>query len=202
MICMKTFIQKNWFILTIVGLVVVGFGVVKLASSADPIVAEHADVEVTQDFLPPYGASADDPAEGLSAPVITGEDFDGVIQTTPDSTEGELIFFVAHWCPHCQRELPTVVDWMSSNEIPVNVTIVSTSENVSQGNWPPSSWIEDSGFTGTVIKDSADGEAAGAYGVTSFPFVVAVKDGKVAERHAGAQTAQQYSELAGRISSD
>lgn len=149
--------------------------------------SETRAVEVTGTALPPFDGGGQDPAVGTATPVARGQSFDG---TTVDvgGKGPALIVFVAHWCPHCQREVPFLVDYFDKNGMPegVDVKAVSTSVTDARPNYPPSAWLQREKWPAPVLADSATGEAGNAFGLTAFPFFVAIdKDGKVAARGSG-----------------
>ena len=129
-----------------------------------------------------------DPAIGLVAPEITGQDFDdGTVAVAHDGTP-KAIVFLAHWCQHCQAEVPRVQAWLDAGGGVEGVEIVSvtTSANSGQPNWPPSEWLERENWTSPNIRDDADSSALQAYGGSSFPYWVFLNgDGTVAHRQAG-----------------
>ena len=53
-------------------------------------------------------------------PRWTGQSFDGTpLAINPGDGKPKLVVFVAHWCPHCQAEVPRVlVQWMASGAQP------------------------------------------------------------------------------------
>jgi thiol-disulfide isomerase/thioredoxin len=112
-----------------------------------------------------------------------------------------LVEFFAHWCPHCQAELPRQVDWLANNQLPSGVEIVTVSTAVDPGapNYPPSSWFAREGWPLPVYVDSADGALARGYGLSGFPFYVLVDgSGKVVERGSGELTEEQFTALIAR----
>jgi len=124
-----------------------------------------------------------------TAPVLTGAGFTGnKIVTTPGAPT--LLVFLAHWCPHCQREVPLLVQWNRDGLVPsgVDVIAVATSTDPASPNFPPSEWLarEEFPVLWPVMADSAEKTAAGAMGVSGFPFFVLIgADGKVAFRGSG-----------------
>ena len=115
-----------------------------------------------------------------------------------------LIAFVAHWCPHCQAEVPRIVDLADDQgEIDgVQVAAVATSSTPDRPNFPPGDWLASEDWPGPVLVDSepeADQlpTAAAAYGEAGFPFLVAVDaEGKVVARASGEQGDQGLADLA------
>ena len=132
---------------------------------------------------------ADDPAIGIAAPQIDGADFEGNAQSLGGQTgTPTLALFVAHWCPHCQAEVPRVVDWRADGTIPDDIDLVAVSTGVApeRGNYPPSSWLAEEGWPGRVLVDDASNQAAGYYGLPSYPYFVALDaDGNVVARARG-----------------
>ena len=102
--------------LWLAGLVLAAAMVAVLATGGDedePVATatETAAVTVTGQALPPYIPGNEDPAVGLAAPLISGLSFDDST-VTADQPGSRIIGFFAHWCPHCQRELPIVEEWL------------------------------------------------------------------------------------------
>lgn len=153
---------------------------------------EYGEPEITGEALPMMEADAsvveDDAAFGLVAPEITGQDFDdSTVSITHDGTP-KAIVFLAHWCPHCQVEVPRVQSWLDSvGGVPgVEVMSVTTSASSGQPNWPPSSWMDRENWTPPNIRDDADSSVLRAYGGNSFPYWVFLNgDGTVAFRMSG-----------------
>jgi thiol-disulfide isomerase/thioredoxin len=124
--------------------------------------------------------------------------FDGTpVEIAPDGT-AKLVVFLAHWCPHCQAEVPRLVDWMAGGGVPegVEVVAVATATSPSRDNYPPSAWLEREGWPSPVLVDSATYDAATAYGLPSFPYFVALDaDGNVTARASGELTTAQLDAL-------
>jgi cytochrome c biogenesis protein CcmG/thiol:disulfide interchange protein DsbE len=171
--------------------------------SAGPVVAdgstETAPVTVTGSALPQRDPSATtDPAVGQVAPTLTGVDFAGHPITIANDGKPKVIMFLAHWCPHCQAEVPRIQTWLDQNGMPADVSLYSvpTSTTSSRPNYPPSDWLVGKNWTVPVLVDSDQTDAANAYGLTSFPyFVVVGADGKVVERTSGELTMPQFEAL-------
>ncbi|MGH8870883.1 MAG: TlpA family protein disulfide reductase, partial [Acidimicrobiia bacterium] len=87
--------------------------------------------------------------------------------------------FLAHWCPHCQNEVPVVQDWVDAGNLPDDVELISvaTSTDRLRPNWPPQDWLVEEGWTSPVIMDDQVGTVAGNYGMAGTPFYV-VLDGE------------------------
>ncbi len=189
--------------LWVVGVVLVaGVAVVVLASSGggNSAVADQVQpVTVTGEHLPALPEGGDDPAVGQTAPTLEGHNFTGEPVTIGgESDQPSIVVFVAHWCPHCQSEVPRLVEWRADGTIPDDITLaaVATSTQEVQPNYPPQAWLEREQWPGTVLADSEGSDAAEAYGVTAFPFFVALNaDGTVAARGSGELDQQGIDDL-------
>ena len=145
-------------------------------------------VNVQGTALPRYESATADAAIGQPIPSLSGFDLDGnPIEIGPD--DGALaIVVVAHWCPHCQAEIPVLSDWLASNQLPegVQVMTVSTGIDPARPNYPPSAWLEREGWTEPTLTDDANSSALAALGLNSFPgFVFVNADGTVSQRTTG-----------------
>lgn len=177
----------TWVIVLIMVAGVAGVALaISQSDSGDTDVPQTAAAETIGAPLPPF--TTPDPAIGQPAPVISTDTIEGEpIQLDADGT-GRVLGFFAHWCPVCQSELPTVVDWLDANPLPEDVEVVAISTGIDpgRGNYPPSEWFEDEGWTGTVLLDSESSDIALGYGLTAFPFWVALDgDGNVVTRVVG-----------------
>ena len=157
---------------------------------------ETGEPEVTGTGLPqmPNNVAVDQTATGQAAPTVTGTDFDGNEVTIKDDGQPKAIVFLAHWCPHCQNEVPAVQAWLDSTGgvAGVDMSSVATAINSTRGNYPPSSWLEGEGWTVPVIRDDSTNTVHRAHGSGGFPFWVFVNsDGTVAFRLAGATTVEE-----------
>jgi thiol-disulfide isomerase/thioredoxin len=143
--------------------------------------------------LVPLTDPGNDPAIGQPAPLVDGTSFDGRPVAIAADAKPKLILFLAHWCPHCQREVPLIQAWLDEAGQPGGVKLVSvaTANDPTRPNYPPDAWLEGEGWTVPVIVD-ADNRIADAYGVSAFPFWVMVgADGRVADRATGELTIEQ-----------
>ena len=110
----------------------------------------------------------------------------------------KVIAFLAHWCPHCQAEVPRLTAWADAGNAPDDVDIVAVSTNVSQvrPNFPPSDWLDEEGWPFPTMKDDALSSAHSAFGAGGFPyFVVVDADGNVVNRTSGELTEGQIEVL-------
>jgi thiol-disulfide isomerase/thioredoxin len=137
---------------------------------------------------------AEDPAIGTTSPAVTGADFDGnTVEITPGQS-AQAIMFLAHWCSHCQAEVPRVQEWIDGGGLPENVEIISVSTSASrnQPNYPASAWLDGEGWTTPVIVDNEAGDVHAAFGNGPFPFWVFVDaEGRVLGRTAGEMPIEQ-----------
>jgi len=155
--------------------------------SSVAVPGETGTISVQGRALPILG-SGDDPAVGTKAPVVTGQGFDGEDITIGKAGRPYAVFVVAHWCPHCQREVPLLSRWLADGGAPEGVDLytVATATRSDQANYPPSAWLNREGWPLPVVLDSADSDAAKALGVNGFPYFLLVNaDGTVAGRFSG-----------------
>ena len=161
--------------------------------------AETQPVAAVGSALAPLTDPGDDPEVGTVAPELHGFGFDGSpIDIKPGTGGPMLLVFFAHWCPHCNRELPVIADWRKAGKVPAGLQVVgiSTGVNSNAPNYPPSSWIKTMDWTWPVLADSANGDAAAAYGLPSYPyFVVVGADGRVRVRNSGEMSLDDFDQL-------
>lgn len=182
----------------IIAIVIGGAAIVAISSSssksdvATGVVSEFSDITVTGDALPAFDSvsTAVDTAIGMPAPVISGKGFTGTSITTEGTGTPMLLLFLAHWCPHCQREVPLLVQWEKDGKTPtgIDVIAVATGTDPANPNYPPSEWLAREEFPALwpVIADSKDKAAANAFGLSGYPYFVLVDaQGKVFKRASG-----------------
>jgi cytochrome c biogenesis protein CcmG, thiol:disulfide interchange protein DsbE len=130
-----------------------------------------------------------DPAVGLTPPAIRGQDFAGESSVLdPYDDRPKVVVFLAHWCSHCQKELPMIQRWAEAGNLPADAELwaVMTSTRSDQNNYPPSEWLAREGWSGRVVLDNADTDAATSWGLTGFPYLVFLDaDGRVVRRASG-----------------
>jgi thiol-disulfide isomerase/thioredoxin len=110
----------------------------------------------------------------------------------------KVIMGIAHWCPHCQAEVPRIQDWLDQNGMPADVELVAvaTSNDPSRTNFPAAPWLRKEGWSVPTMLDDKENAAALGLGVTGFPaFIVVDKDGKVVFRTSGEITMAQWESL-------
>jgi thiol-disulfide isomerase/thioredoxin len=167
------------------------------ADIPDDFVPAIGPVEVYGDPLPalaPDTPIADDPALCAVAPVVLGQNFDGSAVTIDAANQGPtMVVFLAHWCPHCNAEIPRLLELRDAGRYPEGLDIVgvSTSPNPGRPNFPPSEWLPGLDWTYPVMQDGVDAAlekfvVADAFGVNAFPFMVLLDgQGRVAARFSG-----------------
>ena len=191
--------KRIWLIAAVVAVVAFA-GIIAVAlsqESDDDGGDETAAVTVTGDALSGFQADPEG-AIGQPAPELSGTSVDGESITIENDGRPKVISFLAHWCPHCQAEVPLVADWVEANGLPddVDVVAVSTSVNPGRDNYPPSAWFEDEGWTIPTMKDDAVSTAHAAFGAGGFPyFVVVDADGNVVNRTSGRLAEGQFEAL-------
>lgn len=157
----------------------------------DPGMPADAAVSVTGSPLPAFaGDPSNDPAIGMAAPSVTGEDFSGQAVSITNDGRPKVLLFLAHWCPHCQREVTAVQAYQDETGFPpvADLMSVATSYTPARPNWPPSSWLTREGWSFPVLVDDATSTAFTAFGAGAFPYYVLIgSDGTVALRLSGEQ---------------
>ena len=179
------------------------------ASSSGAIDPVAARVIVRGDALAPFeGATDSDPVIGSAAPALTGTDYDGTpTEIRPGSDGPMMLVFLAHWCPHCNDEIPVLNEWRDSGAIPEDLRIVGVSTGVDpeRPNYPPDEWLVEKDWQWDVLADgpfdgSAPPAALEAYGVTGYPFFTVIDaDGNVAARGSGQLPIEQLEALVARV---
>ncbi|MGH9134929.1 MAG: TlpA family protein disulfide reductase [Ilumatobacteraceae bacterium] len=164
------------------------------------LVGEVRPVTVEGSPLPPLGNPDDDDAVGLAAPALTGEGFDGSVVTTASDGGPVLVVFLAHWCPHCNDEIPRLLELDAEGRFPDDLKIVAVSTAVAadRPNFPPSEWLVEKGWHWPAMADEIDFEngilvGADAFGVNAFPFITVVgADGTVLGRWSGESEPDEF----------
>ncbi|MCL1692428.1 MAG: redoxin family protein [Actinomycetia bacterium] len=151
--------------------------------------AEYGEPQV-QGQLPlmPPDAAVDTSATGETAPIVIGADFDGNEVRIENDGRAKAIVLLAHWCPHCQNEVPEVQAWLDSGGGVEGVDLysVATAMDSTRDNYPASEWLDREGWTVPVVVDDADDSVYRTFGSGGFPFWVFVNsDGTIAARVAG-----------------
>lgn len=149
---------------------------------------ETAPVVITGEPLPEVTESGEDSAVGLIPPQIVGVDFAGNEVVLGAADGPQAIMFVAHWCSHCQAEVPAVQAWVEETGGVEGVEIIAVSTAVvpERSNYPPSEWFAAEAWSSPVLADDMEASSFIAYGGRAIPFWVFVgADGKVYHRIEG-----------------
>ena len=186
----KKSLNKN-FIISGVILLVIGLAVaIGVTLSSEPIAPPLPEGETTinGENLPEYAGENDDNiAVGLPGPLFSGPNQNSEIESLEKNGNAKALLFLAHWCPHCQREVPIVQEIINTIGVPDGIDVIAIATSIDRGrdNYPPQDWLFDEGWSETQIYD-IDKKIASAYGLTSFPYWVFLdKDLNVIARRAG-----------------
>lgn len=186
--------------------VLVGIGVIALITTVI-LTTDTAGVSEEGEFGSPTitgtalpGATdGQDPALGFAIPGVVGADFDGTEVRIAADGRPKILIFLAHWCSHCQAEVPVVQDWVAAGNLPegVDLIAVATSTSSTRVNFPPSAWLEGEDWNVPTIVDDSTYSVASAFGLDAFPFWVFVSpDGLVAGRTSGELPPETITEIA------
>jgi thiol-disulfide isomerase/thioredoxin len=200
---------KNRTLLIVIGAIVVVLGLAGIAvalsggddstDSATTVpageVEQNRPVTVTGDVVPALDAAvAADPAIGTEFPTIAGQSFDGTPITVGGATDGPtMVVYLAHWCPHCNREVPELIKLNDSGGIPEELTVlgVSTATKSTAPNYPPSTWLADKGWPWKAMADDEASTGFVVSGGSGFPYLVILDaDGKIIARDSGEKSAE------------
>lgn len=148
--------------------------------------------------LPALTDPAADAATGQPIPTLTGIDLAGEPISIGPSDGPMAIVLLAHWCSHCQAEVPVLVDYVGSTGMPEGVRLVALSTSIDpvRSNYPPSAWLEREGWTAPTMVDDASSTGLRALGMSSFPgFVFVDADGRVTQRLTGELPADTFDQV-------
>ena len=182
--------NKNFIIAGAVVLVLGLAIAIGVTLSSEPVAAglPEGEISVVGDFLPQYaGENDDNVALGLAAPTFSAPDQNSEIFQLEKNGNSKALLFLAHWCPHCQREVPVVQRFIDSNGVPPGIDVIAVATSIDRGrdNYPPQEWLEREGWSETQIYD-LDREIGEAYGLNAFPYWVFLdKDLNVLARRTG-----------------
>jgi len=191
-------------VLTLVALTLTAALVAAPASAKDAKQEMSRKVVVTGKALEASDSvgSPDDPAIGKTAPTLTGRGFDGKKVTIGGPGKPRAVVFVAHWCPHCQREVPRVVQLAKQGTLDgIEVDTVTTGTSSDSPNYPPSKWLarEKWPFT-NILNDDTKQRAMLGYGGTSYPYFVFLDaEGKVVGRATGELEPKTIADTAAKL---
>lgn len=178
-----------WILGGLVGVALVGAIAVSLSGETSPsgAVVEIGSPTISGDLLAPYQRGTTDPTIGSVIPTASGTDFDEEPVVIAPGNGAAGIVFLAHWCSHCQAEVPRIQQLLDGGaDLPAPLYSVATSISSTRGNYPPWSWLNREGWTTPVLVDDAAGSVMRAFGGTEFPYWVFVDDeGTVVARASG-----------------
>lgn len=174
-------------------------------TTVDSKLPDSQPVTVTGDPLPAFDQTEGDEAIGMTAPILEGSDFQGDPITIDAAADGPtMVVFLAHWCVHCNAEVPVLLDWKNSGGVPpeLNVVGVATAVSSQAPNYPPAQWFSEKGWSWPVLVDEkvddsgSAGKGAQAYGATGWPyFVIIGEDGTVKVRVSGEVPADELQQI-------
>jgi thiol-disulfide isomerase/thioredoxin len=156
-------------------------------------------------WLPPFEQGQPDAALGIALGDVTGPEYYSEADVTIDPADGTTRAWLvwAHWCPHCQRELPPLSEWYEANaESYPNVELLSvtTSIDPSRGN-PLEPYLDELQLPFPAIVD-ADLALAEQFGTNAFPFwVFTGPDGTTLLRIPGFLELEQVEEIFTQLNS-
>ena len=164
------------------------------SSGTTSALPDSQPITITGDPLPTFDSGGGkDPAVGKAAPVVDGLNFNGEKMSLNSADGAYMVVFLAHWCPHCNAEVPRLLQWKHSGQVPADLRVIGVATAVSdtRPNYPPAQWFSNKGWEWPVmvdekIGDAAAGKAATAFGASGWPyFIIVGKDGKVKVRVSG-----------------
>jgi thiol-disulfide isomerase/thioredoxin len=170
----------------LVALFGVAIAVTSSGNDSETDIAQTRSVSITGDALP--SLTEEDRVIGVQIPEVEGSSFEAEPLSIERNGIPKAIIFLAHWCPHCQNEVPVVQAWLEDGGMPAGIELVSvaTSTDRAQVNYPPSEWLDREGWSVPTIVDDARSSVATAYGVDGYPFFVFVDaEGNVHHRESG-----------------
>jgi len=159
---------------------------------------DYGQVSVSGTNLTPMPDSGADPMVGTLVPSVTGQQFDGKQLTIAADGKPHIIMVVAHWCSHCQAEVPRIQGWLNASGMPTDVELVTvaTSNDPAKGNFPAADWLRAQKWSVPTIVDDKQSQAGAALGVSGFPyFIVTDAQGKVVYRTSGEKTEAEWNAL-------
>jgi len=152
---------------------------------------DYGKVAVQGSALPQFDENQPAKGDGAALPTITGESPTGATVTIQPGGGPQVVVVGAPWCPHCNRELPKLVQELDSGSLGhPRITLVVTAQAPSYPNWPPGRWISSTirwpANLAPVMLDDKNTTAANALGTPAYPYFVFVdSQGKVGSRLTG-----------------
>ena len=192
--------NRTWLFLGIGAALVVAFVLAIVLTPDEAVMAdEYGTVTISGGSLRPFsGDAAADPDVGSPAPEVSGFDLQGSpIQISKDGRP-KVVLFLAHWCPHCQREVPAIEQYLVGNDFAGGVDFYSvvTASSPERPNWPPSAWLMTEGWSFPVLVDDEQSSGLRAFGQGALPYYVFVDpQGTVVLRLSGERDPGQLADL-------
>lgn len=159
-------------------------------SEAPTVSAVSIDGKLGESTLPSMDeiVGGADPAAGMIVPQLTADQFSGKPATITPGDKPYVLAFLAHWCSHCRKEVPAIVQLHNDGALPeeVEFVAVATGTDDAKPNYPPSTWLLDEEWPWRKVADDKQFSVATAFGLTGYPYLVFVNaDGTVSERMSG-----------------
>lgn len=154
-------------------------------------------------YLPPFEQGQPDAALGMVLGDVAGVEYYTETEMTIDPADGTARAWLvwAHWCPHCQRELPPLSDWYTENaDAYPNVELLSITSSIdpARGN-PLEPYLDELQLPFPTIVDP-DLALAEQFGLSAYPFwVFTAGDGTTLLRIAGFLEIEQVEEIFGQL---
>lgn len=160
---------------------------------------DYGTIKVSGTKLAELRQDAADASIGQTIPQISGTQFDGKqLDILPSDGKPKIIMVVAHWCPHCQAEVPRLQQWLDDAGMPADVELVTiaTGNDAAKPNFPAADWLRREKWSVPTMVDDKANDAAAALGVSAFPFFVVTNgQGQVIFRTSGELTQTQWNAL-------
>ena len=164
---------------------------------------EFNEVTIKGGALPEFNRGGKDSAIGAFAPIPTGIDLNGnqITMSTRvglEERKATVIVFLAHWCSHCQREVPMIQNWINKNGSSNNINLYSVATYIEKNkpNYPPNDWLIRENWSPSVIFDNEENIIAEHFGLSAFPYWVFLNsDGTVNMRHSGSLGEDKFDQI-------
>ena len=164
------------------------------ASESSGDIEQNRAITAAGDNVPSLTDVDPDPAIGMAFPTIDGQSFDGTPVSIGGAADGPtMVVFLAHWCPHCNNEIPELIELNNRDGVPADMRVVGVSTGVDNTapNYPPSEWLKDMDWPWEAMADDANSSAFVLGGGSGFPYLVILDaDGNVLARDSGEKTAE------------
>ena len=163
-------------------------GLLVAAARASQVAGQSPAPALPAGYLPRFEAGQTDTALGRIMPAVEGLEYytNTVLNVDPADGTNRLWLIWAHWCPHCQAELPPLSAWYveKGDRYTAELITVTTSIDASRDN-PLQPYLDESQFPFPVLVDVSS-DLAARFGVSAFPFwVITDGEGRVLFRSAG-----------------